>query len=965
MPRFTIILFLFISVTLFAHEPASVRFDIQSGLPSNEVYDVLKDKNGLLWFATDRGVASYDGYQFDVYTVADGLTDNTVFQLYEDWEGKLWMITYNGRLCYMQNRSVYEYKYNQQLNDYLQHIEIIHTFQVQKDGSIDIGFITAGILHISPAGLITKWKKPDAVADQILQVEEDPEGRMLMGINEQSLKINFGVVASRLNNKELFTVVGPGSISTRRVDILKRKNGNVVISYRSRVVELLENEANIHTYSPTPMCFFEDHQGGFWTGAQDGVYYHAPGMKMHDAPQHWYADVAVISVCEDHEGGFWLCTQSSGVIYIPDINVLVSRSASLVTVNPLMTVYKHVLYRIDNQNNLVKDDGVSAAFVCKVEGLGNQLIADEQNNRLLFTSHSGFYQIRMNNVVKFPELIYKDIHRTVIPVSDTAFIMSEPWGVFLLSPSGMKYLKTKSGTKVRTTQICLDHSQQLWIGTITGLLLKRGDSLFSQNFRDERLNVRITAIAVLQDGRRVMSTSGKGILIDDSKTIRSIGLTDGLPSLLVHTLTVDDKGIVWAATAKGLCSIKIADQTVTVFQYPLFNLFSPPGQMWPFADSGRLFIMGWNSFISCGIGSLNKRVPPPPILIKKVSVNDSDYTNSSGIGFGPEQVNIKISYAGLSYRMGGQIRYRYRLHAADDWSYTTSNEITFPFLSHGQYTFEISAQNENGMWSSKPATFSFVIYPPFWRSGWFLVVAVLLFLVLTFLIVRFQIRRIRRRNKLRVQVLEFRQQVLAAQMNPHFIFNALNTIQANVLNANQNLALLTISRFAKLMRSNLESISSGWISLNEELESLSLYLEIEKTRFHQRFDFEIIKDDHLDINVINVPPLLLQPIAENAVRHGIMGIEQGGQITIKLYFKRSWLHVIIEDNGIGREASRLHKGLNHQPAGSGITAERLKTLCSLTSVPYCFETEDLTDAKGTPCGTRVTMNIPVSTKNDK
>ncbi|MCA6362240.1 MAG: histidine kinase [Bacteroidetes bacterium] len=946
-----------------------MRYDMRNGLPSNEVYDVLKDRTGLLWFATDRGVACYDGYQFDVYTVADGLTDNTVFQLREDWEGKIWMVTLNGRLCYMQNRTVYEYKFNRQLSNFLRGSEIILTFHVNRDGSIDIGFLSSGIIHVSVSGIISRWRGVHAEADQVLHMEKNREGQVMIGIKDlytdQSKTTNCKIV-SRVNGKDRILSVGITFNFSRRVDVLKRRDGNVMLIYRTKVLKFEEGVGSFCRYAEEPICLFEDSKGGFWTGAKEGVYYHRPGMALHETPEYWLKGESVISVGQDHEGGFWLCTQNTGILYLPDVDIKVcERRALSAMVFPLMTFYHDVLYYVDEQNNLVYDNGKEISNVCELSGTGNQLLADETHNRILFCSFIGLSEIEMSSRDVKQKYLNLGNFLGALPVTDTSIYVISSWSAALNQPAALSRFHWRDGVRIRPTDMCVDSSGRHWIASITGLLLRKGDSLFSENHRDERLNVRINSIAVLPDGRRVMATLGKGILIDDSEEIISVGLKEGLPSMLVHTVMVDDKGLIWAGTSKGICAIHVMGKSVHVFPYTLFNLFAPPGKQWPMVSKGAFVLKGWQDIIRCSTSSLSKKLPPPPVLIRKIVVNDSTIFAQTENGFGPDQVNIKISFAGLSYRLGGNVRYRYRLKPSDEWIYTNSHELTFPFLSHGQYKFEVYAQNENGVWSDMPAVFSFTIHPPFWRTWWFIVLTGVSFILLTFLLVRFQINRIRRRNKLRVQVLEFRQQVLAAQMNPHFIFNALNTIQSNVLNSNQTEALQTISRFAKLMRSNFESVSSGWISLHEELESLALYLEIEKTRFHNRFDFEIVKDPDIDLQLIQVPPLLLQPIAENAVRHGIIGISHKGLITISLHKERAWLRIIIEDNGVGREASKHRREINHQSAGSGITAERLKTLCNLTSVPYYFETEDLTDEHKQPAGTRVYMNVPFSKSDNE
>jgi len=207
---------------------------------------------------------------------------------------------------------------------------------------------------------------------------------------------------------------------------------------------------------------------------------------------------------------------------------------------------------------------------------------------------------------------------------------------------------------------------------------------------------------------------------------------------------------------------------------------------------------------------------------------------------------------------------------------------------------------------------------------------------------------------------------LRAQMNPHFIFNAINSIQHFILKEDSDGAQKHLGKFSKLIRKVLENSKRESISLTEEIQMLELYAELEAVRFSSRFHYKFIVHSDLNPLSIMVPPLLIQPFVENAIWHGLMHLkERQGELIITFGKENNMLKCTIEDNGIGRKSSQDMKeqAVQHEPMGLSITQERMDILNQVYKTNISLHIADRTNPDGTSAGTSVTLMIPLSLNN--
>jgi len=220
----------------------------------------------------------------------------------------------------------------------------------------------------------------------------------------------------------------------------------------------------------------------------------------------------------------------------------------------------------------------------------------------------------------------------------------------------------------------------------------------------------------------------------------------------------------------------------------------------------------------------------------------------------------------------------------------------------------------------------------------------------------FQRRQLEQRQQVERLVGQLHTKALQAQMNPHFIFNALNAIQQFILESDQETAMVYLSRFARLIRMIFEYSKRISINLEEETEFLELYLKLEKLRFGDKIQVHFEVADELDDD-IKLPPLLVQPIIENSFKHGLLHKGAGGQLWVTFSDQGEYMQVVVEDNGIGREAAKAYSQWreNHNSSGVDTTYERLQRFNEDNHPP--FEVTDLTDENNEPSGTRTTLRI--------
>jgi len=335
------------------------------------------------------------------------------------------------------------------------------------------------------------------------------------------------------------------------------------------------------------------------------------------------------------------------------------------------------------------------------------------------------------------------------------------------------------------------------------------------------------------------------------------------------------------------------------------------------------------------------------------------------------QNTLHFSFSATNFSSPERMEYAYQLTGVDKgWQYTNAlnSRITYSNLSPGKYKFGIKAQLQGGNWQAEPVEYIIVIEPAFWQTNGFKFLCILVVAVFILYLVSRRIQSVRESEQRRVgqekKLIELEAKALRAQMNPHFIFNSLNSIKS-LINKNENeKAAEYLTTFSKLIRTLFQNSDSREISLYEELETCKLYSQIEKMRFGEKVDFIFEIDQHLDLKDIKVPALILQPFIENAIWHGLVPKESGGIVTVSAKEADGAIECVIDDDGLGRELSKQYKAQHesiHQSKGISLTQSRLELDKLLNDREDTIHILDKKDKNGKPEGTTVIITFKEKT----
>ena len=450
---------------------------------------------------------------------------------------------------------------------------------------------------------------------------------------------------------------------------------------------------------------------------------------------------------------------------------------------------------------------------------------------------------------------------------------------------------------------------------------------------------------------------------------------DGLSTTRIRDICVDNNGLAWIATANGLnCFNPVLKKFTAYYKddgLPDDNLYGVG-----MADSATntLWIGTSKEFRLFEPNRLLGENKAPAILLTGFRINgDENYINKDLSSLEYTQNNINIDFTGINFDNGNLNIYEYKLEGWDDhWKNSNGEKFaTYTNLPSGHYTFKVKAANRQGVWTDNPAEIKFRIKPPFWKTWWFYLLFVLfIFSGLTY-IFRLQATRGRNREterlKINDEINELRMRALRSQLNPHFIFNALNSIQYFVMDNNTIEASKYLSKFAKLFRLVLDNSEAPLVPLQKEIDLLTYYIELEALRFNNNFTYSIETSDTLNKQSDLMPPMMLQPHIENSILHGLSIKKTGGKIILR--FKKMGTNILqceIEDNGIGRKAAAVikqEKFKTHESKGLLIIDKRMELVSKQYEMKASYSTEDLYDSEGNAVGTKVTVTLPLINNN--
>lgn len=985
-----------------------LTYSIAEGLPQSQVYALLQDSRGYIWCGTQGGgISRFDGLRFKTFDTDDGLPSNFVNAIFEDSQRRLWVGTQQGA-AWWDGRGLTRGGVEAEVSAITQ----------LPTGHLWLG-TPRGILSLSPQDSVFRPKTFGNALDAAHVLAFFPEkNHVWVGTDRGAWRIG-----ERLQKVEGLPSPSVAAIARARDGLLWMAlpgTGLALVDEATmRVTEVRQGAA---LQWPTSLCAAPD--GSVWVGTQQsGVAvfspYTAEPQVIGEAQGLPHPHVR--SLLADRDSRMWIGTSGGGLAralgrqfrHFTTANGLAGQRVYALHTDAAGRIWLSAslngLQMLDSTgfHPVAQDSGYLSGIKCKA-------IASDRSGRIwVGTDGRGLVVLDSAGIRRVEGLPSERIQSLLLAPDGAMWAATSDNGIAVVRSerhtaggrtrevfSVKNYGRREGLPSLSISILKADGLGRVWFGTQAGQagFFENGAVAATFGPANRLPDSPVSALAFDAQGQVWIGTRGRGAYRQPPKKpltrdteFWSFGAS--LTSQNIYLLAFDAAGRLWAGSEKGV------DEVV-------FSAGNEPSEVRHHGRSegflgietcqdavtldrqGKLWFGTMNGLMQHLPNVTPHRAALPMLHFEQIklfyqNIAETPYAAwlepSGGLREGlalPYQRNdLSFEFRAVDLDHPDDLRYRWRLSGGTgggEWSpLTEQTSVNFANLSPGAYTFEAEATSDGGITFSESLRAVFFIEKPFWQEWWFRLAALTVLLVVAFFGVKSRIRHIRhteqaKREQLELQhyLLQLEQKALQLQMNPHFIFNALTSIQSLVAQQDTATARQQLSTFAQLMRSTLHNSRKPLITLREEADALSQYLTMEQYCQQNPFDFEVHIADDLDPDETELPPMLLQPFVENAVVHGVSHLSRRGKIEVVFWSEHTHSEALlccrIRDNGVGRErAARLRQERKpgHQSAALSITRERLEAMCR--GGYAVLETSDVLDGAGEIAGTEVVVRMPV------
>lgn len=979
------------------------NFDNRNGLTQNSVWSIEQDVRGLLWIATDDGLQRYDGNQFKTYRsiigqTKKGLASNSIRYLFSDRQKHLWIGTPNGL---------------SRLNVFTDSLKsFLPATRIRKIAPYD----STRLWLATNKGLYWFDRKTERYFCKVPRlnvlnaVELDP-GQVLFTTTEScwllDVKKNryFSVLTELPPDEGIRPILRQGDYLWMAVENFGLWKIDV---HTLRVIQKYDFRKRMPALGIFPVRGgFLDRSGKLWIAIHLGILcFDIRQESLEFLPSdleyrrlNSLKGSPLNDVFEDASGILWVGSNNSG---LNKVNLRLGKFQTINQENGLN--YNFILSFAERGNDLLIGTDGKGINVWNRATNRFRVVPDTDTQRKQILSMS---EVR-------PGLFWCATFRGLIQFDAYRNKITEP------EPADRALFDLVKQAQIR--KIYKDSRQRVWLGAAMGLITydlpthrlkvwsKEGifGDLISSFKEDSRGNVWLGRGAGLQcyfpktkeikaypllipntetafDDISDINCAGDSILWLSSYRIglgkytlktghfKLYTPTEGLPNSIVYGSLTDEKGHLWISTNTGLSRFDPITETFTNFDvYDGLQNNEFNGGSLLRLKSGEMVFGGVNGFNLFRPMYLQQSTNRSAVVITEVKIMNQSVNFADRTALETDYKNnfVSFEFAALDFTAPQKNQYAYWLEGVDKlWIYSGNRHfVSYSQLPPGEYLFKVKARNSDGVWNDRPATLRLVVTAPFWAREWFGYLAIALGVMALILFFTNRIRYIQEREKEKInlsrQIAELEMKALRAQMNPHFIFNCLNSINNFILYDENRQASKYLTKFSKLIRQILDNTDTPLASVERIAAFMSLYAELEQMRFGKnRFDFEIRIDPGIDAHETVFPTMMIQPHVENAIWHGLMHKPQRGKIT--LTFGREsegFVFCTIEDDGVGRAKSQE---LTHVLSPSRKSKGTQNVLESIETFNRQYNTEgakiiidDLYDEQNHPQGTRIKIVLP-------
>lgn len=970
------------------------HYTIKDGLSGNLVYNVNQDKEGYIWIATDKGIAKFNGKTLKNFTLAEGLTSNDVFYVFIDARNRVWLSDYSPYLTYIYR-------------------DTIHKFKIYPDTSI---FFKADIFYSGErTTILTKDYKLVAANDHSVQmINADSLMERLFpakGFGKDSLYpylFFYKNTVGAIRKDKIYVVdtsLGKCTLYLSGIDSFPGKTAGIGAAvWKHYIIGEVKKPDGVKYISfdfltgkfktLNPKKYFKDYSYMRFSSHND-LYFQIStnsGLLVLDSSFHVVdvynrdnamKDVNINSYFKDDWGNFWITTVDDGIYFV-------SSELSSFTQAPIKDIlskgnlsniyyYDHHYFIFNEHEELfIVDQDFKTKYQYQLKlGKGFNFTSDQGRNFLLkdedgyyIVSPRSFYHLDHNyhltdllapDRLLEPRLEYflRSIKDCILDTSDHSIIFSNFDCLYRCRYDGKLHVQELAHH--RFTDIYKDSKGRYILSNDLGAFAIYGPDmkpLYRSNIRS-----RITGFFNDQYHNIIMSLDGWGVICFNPRLQKTTYIYSGNDVQKVNI----DASALWISTHNFIKKYEYRDN-----RYISTNSFlNLKGLL--YQDVYRVFSKQDTVYILCDKGILkcprNHSSDKRPLFEQSLFISDINFGNTQKIVLSAEDSAVTHCYTkdNISFQLTcnstsyfGNVQYYYYLEGNDNtWQRSLEENISYPALSPGTYTFHYAAAIISSDMITGEKVFTVIITPLWWQSWWFRSLILLIILGIIMLIIYKRIQTIRAEEKAVTErnkkMAELELSALQAQMNPHFTFNALSSIQSFIRTNATPLATELLQKFSLLIRLYLEFSRHKKISLKQEIRSLQLYTDIERLRFNDKFDVVIKTRSTLPPETVLIPPMMIQPLVENAINHGLYHKPGTGLLKILFWVRKNQIIVFIDDNGIGREKAKKLRSKLFPSRGNRIITDRIEVLKASGLAESSITIKDKYDENNIATGTRVIL----------
>ena len=951
-------LFLFVSNLGLSQNPYHITIDKTSGLPSNSVYDIFQDSKGFMWFATGKGLCRYDGNNFKTFT-ADFQTSKSGSCIAEDAFGRIWYANFDGFLYYVEKGSLKALPQKTSLGYYR------------------FGIIQNELFLIQPeAILVYDLKSLKVKAKHIINDKEvrfcyaTKEKFYVLGNYLYELGNKNGIKKYKLPEDFYAEIITPIINTWNQKLIINSKSTAIYYSFEKGKFSKFKLNNSIDFTQNTAITDDE-----IWICTPNGM--HKIDL-LSNQNKIYFTDQNISYILKDKHNNYWISTLNKGVLFIQDFsNNFIDlqprpNSLSLGKNEVFIGAEKDLIYKL-NCKNLQTE----IIYESKSNHSISQIFADTINEKVFFNSFKFNILNKNNQITNEFSIAIKDIKK--VDKKYFSFAASGILGIF-----------------------CVDKNLKSSWDTIFEKNKKEDFSGFNQALLLNNTNGKSTEYNAINNTIYYATNNGLIAITNDGKTQE---LKHKNETLFLVKIQKYKDNIIGLSTAEKLYSIN-AENVVTRFKLPefiakeKFNRFFIRNQYCYLFSTNSVYEYDFETQNTQKVISLSNDIeatdvilknnqlffatskgiviknrneignfPKPKLIINEIQINGKRREVNQLKELNPDENDVAINFSTLAFVPNESYSVSYKINNSE-WKTLDLNDKNLKLysLASGNYTIQLAINHDNLKIDLQ--TIQFEIKKPFWLKPIFLFGFGFVFLGLIYTFYKLQILKLEKRNQLLLEKVNLEKNLnqsklkaIKSQMNPHFFYNALNTIQSFILSNDKKQAVSYLSKFSNLTRTILEMTEKETISIAEEVKTLGLYLDIEKARFEEDFNYHIQVDNEIDAENIKIPTMLLQPYVENAVKHGLL--HKQGEKAVTIHFQKETEHIkiSIDDNGIGRQKStelNAIKNKNHNSFATEAMQNRVNLLNQYNQKNISIQYIDKTNLNNQPTGTSVVFEIPIT-----